>query len=86
METRAKNLTREAQETIKEKAQQWGDRAKAASNVAMEKAHAAYDMAHDRTIAGARATDQAIRENPYIALGIAFGCGLAIGLLARSNK
>ncbi|MBA4146896.1 MAG: DUF883 family protein [Verrucomicrobia bacterium] len=83
METRTKNLARGAQETIKEKAQEWGDRAKAARSAAMEKAQSAYGMAQDKTKAGALATDHAIRENPYAALGIAFGCGLAIGLIAR---
>jgi len=83
METRAQNLARGAQDAIKEKAQQWTERAKTASGAAVEKAQAVYGMASDKTIAGARATDAAIRQNPYIALGIAFGCGIAIGLLAR---
>ena len=85
METRTRNLARGAQETIKEKAQEWGERARAARSAAVEKAHAAYGMAQDKTKAGARATDHAIRENPYVALGIAFGCGLAIGLLTRKR-
>lgn len=85
METRAKNL-RGAQDMIKEKAQQWGDRAKMASSAAREKAQAAYGMAHEKTLAGVRATDQAIRQYPYAALGAAFGIGLAIGLLARRNR
>ncbi len=85
METRSKNL-RGAQEAIKEKAQEWGDRAKTAGSAAMEKAQAAYGVAQERTIAGAKATDQAIRQSPYIALGAAFGIGLAIGLLARRKN
>ncbi len=83
METRTRNLARGAQETIKEKAQEWGDKAKAARSAAMEKAQAAYGMAQEKTKAGVRATDTAIRENPYMALGIAFGCGIAIGWLVR---
>jgi ElaB/YqjD/DUF883 family membrane-anchored ribosome-binding protein len=31
---------------------------------------------------GARATDRMIRENPYQALGIAFGLGLLVGVVA----
>jgi len=83
METRARNLTRGAQETIKEKAQEWGERARVARMAAMEKAQAAYGMAQDKTRAGVRATDQAIRQSPYISLGVAFGAGLLIGLLTR---
>ena len=34
----------------------------------------------------AKATDQAIRENPYKSIGIAFGVGALIGyLLSRRN-
>lgn len=32
---------------------------------------------------GARATDEAIRANPYQSVGIAFGAGLIFGLLFR---
>jgi len=38
----------------------------------------------ERTIAGARATDESIRNNPYSSMGIVFGLGLALGLLAHS--
>jgi len=33
------------------------------------------------TVAGAKATDRAIREHPYESLGIAFGLGVLIGVL-----
>ena len=33
------------------------------------------------TVAGAKATDRAIREHPYEALGVAFGLGVLIGVL-----
>jgi len=35
----------------------------------------------EKTVAGAKATDKVIRENPYQSIGIAFGVGIAIGLL-----
>lgn len=35
-----------------------------------------------RAIAGARTTDRAIRESPYQTLGIVFGVGVIVGLLA----
>ena len=40
-------------------------------------------MFPERAIAGAKATDQVIRENPYKALGIALGVGAIIGYLLR---
>jgi ElaB/YqjD/DUF883 family membrane-anchored ribosome-binding protein len=41
----------------------------------------------EKTLAGARAADRAIHEYPYASLGIAFGIGLLIGVLAtRGSK
>lgn len=90
METRAKELAgqasgiaRETKETVKETAQQLSEKAKAFSAQAKEAAQSAYLTSKEKVAAGARVTDEAIRENPYTALGIAFGCGLLIGFLIR---
>lgn len=90
METRAKdlageakNLGRETKEMFKEAADDWTAQAKAAGTAAYQKAQAAYQYAQDKAVAGAKATDQAIRENPYRALGIAFGVGVLIGFLVK---
>ena len=40
-----------------------------------------YDGARKRVVAGAKCTDEAIRENPYQSLAIAGGVGLLVGLL-----
>lgn len=37
----------------------------------------------ERTVAGAKATDHFIRENPYQSIGIAFGLGLLFGVLVN---
>jgi ElaB/YqjD/DUF883 family membrane-anchored ribosome-binding protein len=79
----ARTLGREAAETVKETAQDWAEQARAAGEAAYHKAQAAYEYAQDKAIAGARMTDQAIRENPYKALGVAFGVGLLIGFLVK---
>lgn len=45
-----------------------------------------YRGARKQVIAGARATDQTIREHPYPSLAIALGVGVVIGvLLGRRN-
>jgi ElaB/YqjD/DUF883 family membrane-anchored ribosome-binding protein len=36
----------------------------------------------EKAIAGARTTDRAIRQSPYQTIGIVFGVGLMVGLLA----
>jgi len=52
----------------------------------LEKARETCETVRDRTIEGARAADESIREHPYAALGMAFGIGAVVGcLLARRN-
>lgn len=48
---------------------------------AIDKGKEALHAVQDRAIAGAKATDLVIRENPYKALGIALGVGLLVGYL-----
>ena len=49
---------------------------------ATEKAKEVYQRLQEQTVAAAKATDKAVRENPYQAFGIAFGVGLPIGIVA----
>ena len=53
----------------------------------LEKAKETCDAVREKTIEGARAADESIREHPYAALGMAFGVGAVVGcLLARRNR
>jgi ElaB/YqjD/DUF883 family membrane-anchored ribosome-binding protein len=46
-----------------------------------------YTRARKGVIAGAKYTDETIRENPYYSLGVALGVGVLVGvLLGRSTK
>ncbi len=48
---------------------------------------ALYGQARERTIAGARYTDQVVRSNPYESVAVAAGIGLVAGwLLSRGSK
>lgn len=54
---------------------------------ALERGREAWDTVQDRAVAGAKATDKAIRTHPYQSIGIAFGLGALVGfLLTRRNK
>ena len=54
---------------------------------AVEKAKATCERLEEKTVAAAKATDKAVREHPYQAVGIAFGVGVLIGVLvARSRR
>ena len=54
--------------------------------LALEKGKEGWNHVQERAIQGAKVTDEAIREHPYQAVGIAFGVGALLGfLLARRN-
>jgi len=55
-------------------------------SAALEKGKEAWNTVQEKTVAGAKATDQAIRENPYKALVIALGVGAVIGYLLGRRK
>jgi ElaB/YqjD/DUF883 family membrane-anchored ribosome-binding protein len=48
---------------------------------ATEKAKEVCKRLQEETVAAAKATDKAVREHPYQAIGIGFGLGLLIGVL-----
>ena len=50
---------------------------------AIEKGKETWNQVQEKAVAGAKATDQLIRENPYKALGVALGAGVVIGYLLR---
>ncbi|HZP59863.1 MAG TPA: hypothetical protein VFB27_06020 [Opitutaceae bacterium] len=45
-----------------------------------------YGSARQRLIAGARRTDETIREHPYESLAVSLGLGLLLGVLLRRSK
>ena len=54
---------------------------------ALENGKEIYGRVRDKAVEGVKATDQAVRENPYQAIGIALGAGVLIGyLLARRGS
>jgi ElaB/YqjD/DUF883 family membrane-anchored ribosome-binding protein len=68
-------------EDLNETTQEWKSKARAAGSAAMDATRAGCQQLQDKTIEYSKATDKAIRENPYVALGCAFGAGLLLGLL-----
>jgi ElaB/YqjD/DUF883 family membrane-anchored ribosome-binding protein len=53
---------------------------------ATEKAKEVCKRLQDQTVAAAKATDEAVREHPYQAMGIGFGLGLLIGVLVMRRR
>jgi ElaB/YqjD/DUF883 family membrane-anchored ribosome-binding protein len=53
---------------------------------ALERGREVWGQVQEKAVAGAKATDQAIREHPYQAIGVAFGVGALLGFLfSRRN-
>jgi ElaB/YqjD/DUF883 family membrane-anchored ribosome-binding protein len=50
---------------------------------AIEKGKETWNNVEEKAIAGAKAADQVIRDNPYKALGVALGVGAISGYLIR---
>ena len=74
------------QDTIEE-TPEWKAKAKVAGTAARDAAKAAYQELQEKTVACSKATDQAIRENPYWSVGAAFAAGCLLGFLfTRGGK
>jgi ElaB/YqjD/DUF883 family membrane-anchored ribosome-binding protein len=66
-------------EEIPQETPAWKAKAKVAGTAAWDATKSAYEAAQEKTVACTKATDEAIRENPYIAMGVAFGLGALLG-------
>ena len=52
----------------------------------IEKAKEVCQRLQEQSAAAAKAADRAVRDNPYQAIGLAFGVGLLVGLLAGRTR
>jgi ElaB/YqjD/DUF883 family membrane-anchored ribosome-binding protein len=84
-----KEVVRDGEELLRAGAEELGDRGSAAREklmAALEVAKETQRRLQERAVAGARAADGYIRANPYQSIGIAFGVGLVLGLLASRRN
>lgn len=88
-----KVLAQDAEALVKATAHDMSEKAKEARSrvtTALERAKSTISELQAQTVAGlkvaAQKTDKVVRDHPYESIGMAFGAGLLIGLLAmRSN-
>jgi ElaB/YqjD/DUF883 family membrane-anchored ribosome-binding protein len=73
----AQGLLAETANAAEEQVQEARNRLSAAIDAAKE----TYGRIQQKAVDGAKATDKIIRENPYQAIGIAFGVGALVGFL-----
>jgi ElaB/YqjD/DUF883 family membrane-anchored ribosome-binding protein len=80
-----REVVRDGEELLRAGAEDLSERGAVAREklaAALESAKETQRRLQERAMEGARATDRMIRENPYQALGIAFGLGLLVGVVA----
>ena len=53
---------------------------------ALERSKEMYGRVRDQAVERVKAADETVRENPYQAIGIAFGVGVLIGYLAVGRR
>ena len=77
-------LTEDAQALMAATSDVAGDKVREARKqlaAALENGREIYGQVRDKAVESVKATDQAVRENPYQAIGIAFGVGALLGYL-----
>ena len=52
----------------------------------IDRAKEVCERLQNQTAAAAKATDKSVREHPYQAIGIAFGIGVLVGVLACRGR
>src|SRR4030095_6285279 len=79
-------LAQDVEELVKVSAANLGEESKEQLVSAAQRIKARCERLKTQAVAGAKATDRAIRLHPYASLGIAVGVGLALGALAKSGR
>jgi len=84
-----REVVADGEELLRAGASELGERgmaARARLAAAIETAKDTGRKLQQRTVAGAKATDRLIRENPYQSLGIALGIGILLGVLINRRS
>ena len=76
-----RGVVSDAENLVKATANDLGDKAKDARAKLMATLESAKVTLQEKAVAGARATDKLVRDNPYQSLGISFALGLLLGVV-----
>ena len=76
-----KNCACDAEDLIKAKATDLNDKARLRLKATLTSAKETCEALEEKALKSVKATDRAIRANPYPTVGIALGVGLVIGIL-----
>jgi ElaB/YqjD/DUF883 family membrane-anchored ribosome-binding protein len=84
-----KEVVRDGEDLLRAGVDELGERGSAAKEklaAALEAAKETQRRLQERALAGAKAADVYIRDNPYQAIGVAFGVGVVLGLIVSRRK
>ena len=80
-----RTLTHDAEAVLNATAGETGDKMKEIRGrlaATLESAKVGCRRLEEKAVAGAKVADKTIREHPYESIGVAFGVGLLVGILA----
>ena len=78
-------LAQDVEELVKVSSANLGTESKEQLATAIERVKTRCERLKTHALAGAKATDRAIRMHPYVSLGIAAGVGFILGALVNSR-
>jgi len=81
-----KAVAQDAQNLVRLTAGHAGEKVSQLGSNLVESAKEKAARLQDKTVAAAKATDRRVRAHPYQSIGVAFGVGLLIGLLAARKR
>lgn len=79
-------LVQDAEELVKATGANLTEATKQELVTALQRLKTRSEQIKRRAVAGARATDQFIRDNPYRSLGVVFGLGMIAGMIVNRRR
>jgi ElaB/YqjD/DUF883 family membrane-anchored ribosome-binding protein len=79
-------LVQDAEELVKATGANIAEASKQELMTALERVKSRAEQMKDRAVAGARATDRVIRDNPYRSLAVIFGVGMIAGMIVNRRR
>ena len=79
-------LVQDAEELVKATGANIADASKQELMTALERVKSRAEQMKERAVAGARATDRVIRDNPYRSLAVVFSVGMIAGMIVNRRR
>ena len=81
-----RTLVQDAEQLVKATGATIAEESKQELLTALQRLKVRAEEARKRAVAGARATDRLIRQNPYRSLSVIFGIGFVLGMLIKRRR